>query len=359
MENSGLQSVSAPDHSVCEICGQDHPFELPPRVLKAALSRKLVLFAGAGISTESRRVFPDTFAEVIADRLETNAASLTFPHLMSAFEETFGRAELLLETRRRLDYMKGFPELLTIATRFHQELSTAFFLDQIVTTNWDTFFEEYTDATPIVIPSDYAFWEVGGRRVFKLHGSMSNLSTIIATQEDYDRCYRRLRSGIIGGTLKHLLATKSVVFIGYSFGDSDLNRILSFMKRELGDVLPRSFVVSPHGYGGDDFPQGRVIATDGAFFIKKLKDAAIDLQLMRPDSIYDEIARLSTRVRRANARVNRHYRAKATPAVIHTLAYQDGLRHAFDRIEALRASGFYSDPHSTHVSPRSYEAMRR
>jgi len=345
----------------CAICGDNHPFDMPPELLKAALSNDLVIFAGAGVSTESRRVFPDTLAERTAAELgrAPKGGDASFPQLMSEYESKSGRTQLLLRIRERFDYMKGFPELLTIATRFHSELATAFFLDTIVTTNWDTYFEEYAGATPIVIPHDYAFWSLEGRKVFKLHGSMHNLSTLVITQRDYDRCYRRLQSGVIGSSLKHLLATKRVVFIGYSFGDPDLDRILRFMRQELRDVLPRSFVVTPHDFGGRDFPPERVLRTDGTFFIQKLKDAAIDLGLMRHDAIYSRAERLSQRVLRAQRRVTRTYSAKATPSVIHTLAYQDGLRDGLDRIVALRSSGHYSNPHSTHGKLLAYERLIR
>jgi hypothetical protein len=90
-----------------------------------------------------------------------------------------------------------------------------------------------------------------GRKVFKLHGSMNNLSTLVITTKDYKQCDRRLRTRQIGATLKHMLATKQVTFIGYSFGDPDLNSLLRFMRRELKDVLPRSWLLTPHGRDDD------------------------------------------------------------------------------------------------------------
>lgn len=87
----GVVAATNPD---CEVCGQNHPFELPPKLLQAALAKKLVVFAGTGISTESRQVFPDTFAKGIAAELRGSGEGLNFPELMSAYEERFGRGEL-------------------------------------------------------------------------------------------------------------------------------------------------------------------------------------------------------------------------------------------------------------------------
>jgi NAD-dependent SIR2 family protein deacetylase len=341
----------------CSQCGENHPFELPSELLDAALSGKLVVFAGAGISTEATAQVGSTLFTEIAAELGVEAQSRTFPQLMSAYEKKFGRPQVLRRIRARFDYIRGFPELHAAASRFHHTLSTAFFLDQIVTTNWDTYFEDRAGATPIVIPEDYAFWDLPGRKVFKLHGSMNNLGTIVATEEDYARCYRRLRDGPIGGSLKHILATKRIVFIGYSFGDSDLARILSFMRKEMGDVLPRSFVVTPHGYDGKEFPRERVLTTDGTYFMRRLKQAAVDRGVMRPDGVYGMIDKLAMRVSAARHRSAMAFRVGKFPAVVYNWAYQDGLLHAFGRILALESTGQYSDTHSHRVE--TYDLARK
>lgn len=342
------------------VCGEDREFDLPSELLDASLERSVVVFAGAGISTESRRAIGSTFAAGVHSELGLDSViSRPFASLMSHYEERFGRRHLLQQIRKRLEYLKGFAELERAATRFHRELATAYFLDQIVTTNWDTYFEDFAGAIPIVIPDDYAFWDMPGRKVFKLHGSIHNLGTIVATESDYARCYRRLRSGVIGSTLKHLLATKRVIFVGYSFGDDDLARVLRFMRREMGDVLPRSFVVSPHGYSGPEFSPDRVIKTDGTHFIRTLKQAAVKRGAMRSDDVYDEVRRLIERVSAARHRAVVRFRPNRHPSVIYTWSYQDGLLHALERILAMRPTGHYSNPSSVHNTLHTYGHARQ
>lgn len=360
----GVVAVSGPGHShtdvVCSVCGEDHPFEMPKELLDAALSRQLVVFAGAGISTESSRAVGDTFAgRILMELDDPKLGGLRFPALMSEYQQRFGRRQLLQRIRERFDYIKGFPALQRAATRFHRELATAYFLDQIVTTNWDTYFEDFAGATPLVTPADYAFWDLPGRKVFKLHGSMHNLGTIVATEADYARCYRSLRTRTLGSSFKHLLATKRVVFVGYSFGDDDLQKVLTFMRKELGEVLPQSYVVTPHGYGGQDFPDDRVIKTDGSYFIRQMKELAIERRALRPDWIYDLVADLADSVGEARHRVVARARPSKYPSVIFTWAYQDGLLHALERIMALRATGQYSDPLSIQDMLHTYEHARR
>ena len=70
--------------------------------------------------------------------------------------------------------------------------------------------------------------------MLKIHGSIDNLSTIVATTNDYNKCFERLTKGVIGANLKTILSTKTVVFIGFSFGDDDFNQIMHYICNEMG-----------------------------------------------------------------------------------------------------------------------------
>ena len=43
----------------CEICRNNLPFDMPPELVEACASNRLVVFAGAGVSTENRAVLQD------------------------------------------------------------------------------------------------------------------------------------------------------------------------------------------------------------------------------------------------------------------------------------------------------------
>ncbi len=51
-------------------------------------------------------------------------------------------------------------------------------------------------------PQDFVFWNLPGRKVVKLHGSVSRYESIVASAEDYVRCGKALRAGLIGSALK-------------------------------------------------------------------------------------------------------------------------------------------------------------
>jgi len=169
----------------CAGCQTRFHFEMPEEIPRAVKEGRLALFAGAGVSTEARGVFPHTFYEEIAAELGIDLSEdLPFPALMSRFCRIRGRRELLIRIKKRFDYLDSFPEVCSRASRFHETVSTIPFLQEIFTTNWDELFEDVCGATPIVSSEDYAFWDLPGRKVFKLHGSVSHYGSIVATEED-------------------------------------------------------------------------------------------------------------------------------------------------------------------------------
>ena len=95
----------------------------------------------------------------------------------------------------------------------------------VITTNWDDFFETECGFDAFVSDSDLPFWDASRRRVLKIHGSVRNLGSIVATEEDYQASFRRLNSGPLGAMLKTILSQKTIVYVGYSLSDENYIRI--------------------------------------------------------------------------------------------------------------------------------------
>ena len=334
------------DPAECQFCKRFHEFDLPEPLIAELLSSGVVLFAGAGISTEDKSVFPCTFYEEIRSELKVpETESLSFSGLMTKYcAQMNGRANLLRKIRERFEYTRSFPELYRIATRFHYELSTLFFIESIVTTNWDDYFERECGATAFVMPKDFAFWSLPGRKVFKLHGSITNLGSIVATSADYQQCYKRLQKGILGSSLKMMLATKTILYVGYSFRDEDFTRIHSMLRKDMGELMPRGFIVTLDR--GDEQRYRELglipIFTDATNFISVIKQHFIEGKHMLPDEVFEEVSAELTIVRAAHHRLWDEFNIIDTPDILYAASYQDGLIHAFERMLGLHNSGYYS-----------------
>jgi hypothetical protein len=68
----------------CQNCENKFLFELPQPLINACLEGKLVIFAGAGISTENKAAFPFSFYDDIKMELDAKGDN-SFPVLMSQF----------------------------------------------------------------------------------------------------------------------------------------------------------------------------------------------------------------------------------------------------------------------------------
>jgi len=230
------------------------------------------------------------------------------------------------------------------------------YLRDLVTTNWDQYFEEECGATPFVTGEDIALYDMPGRRVLKLHGSMANLASIVATEADYERRLGELSSNVMGGLLRQMLATRTVVFIGYSLRDWNFRRLYSALRADMADFAPKAYLVTPFGDDGqvDEFGL-TVIKTSGVHFLKQLKAAMVGPCFI-DDSVYDKVEQLFDLMDEADqfAKTLSH---KKYPALIHCWAYHDGMRDACFRILHRRPTGEYSDRHHVAAMLKNYDGL--
>jgi NAD-dependent SIR2 family protein deacetylase len=232
MAKKDLKKTDKCRNPSCIWCQNNIDFDLPEQLVDDFMKGEVVIFAGSGISTESKNILPETLYESIAYDLGYKKCHKPFSELMDEYcLKPNGRINLLSEIKARFDNIKSFPELYRDATRFHRELATIPQLKTIITTNWDTYFEDECGALPFINPEDFTFWNTGERKVFKIHGSINNFGSIIATKKDYAKCLKNLHKGIAGSILKSVLATKTIVFIGYSCPCEFLNTFDIYIKR--------------------------------------------------------------------------------------------------------------------------------
>lgn len=346
----------------CEACKYHFKVALSEDLLTSFLSGDVTIFAGSGISTESKRVLKYTLYESVADELGLGPTDLSFPELMDKYcSQPNGRVKLLKMIKERFEHVDSFPELSSRATEFHEELATLFTVRNVVTTNWDTYFEDRCKATPFVTDPDLAFWDAGGRRVLKIHGSIANFGSIVATTADYESCRTRLDIGLLGAVLKTILATQTVVFVGYSLSDADFLSIYELVKERMNFLHKQAYAVTPFEDESKKLEQVGLIpiVTDGAHFLRQVKAHAVKEKVMLDDGLYEAASDLLGRVHAEHRRLHLKIQATDYPALIYAAAYQDGMAHALGRAVKLRGTGEYSNAQRTHGAIHKYMEMRR
>jgi NAD-dependent SIR2 family protein deacetylase len=342
----------------CAQCGNDRDFALPEHLLDKIRDGEIVLFAGAGISTENKDHCSTTFYEDVRTELGI-AEELSFPALMDAYcTQPDGRIKLIEKIKSRFDYFRSFDDFYLQMTRFHRAISPLYMIRDIVTTNWDDFFERVCGIDAFVYDGDMAFWDTSPRRLMKIHGSISNFGSIVATSDDYRNSFNRLNDGPLGGQLKSLIAKKTVIYVGYSLSDENYLRILLNIAKMMGRTTRQSYFISPY------IDQSKLssapipltgIETDGAYFFETVKKRLIEEHCVVPDGAFESCDSFLYRVAIAHEKTADAFLRTHHPLLPFALSYQDGLIHALQRIARQRKTGEYHAPFMVHSRVHGYD----
>jgi hypothetical protein len=104
MSASNAQQAVSPPNKECAHCRLDFDFDLPRDLADAAHRGDVVIFAGAGISTEVPTVFPETIYESAVEKLGLDLDEAgSFPDVMQQFEDRFSRTALVQIVKAKFD----------------------------------------------------------------------------------------------------------------------------------------------------------------------------------------------------------------------------------------------------------------
>lgn len=344
----------------CAICALRIDFKLDPHLISEVEKHNCVIFAGSGISTETQHTHPDTLYGTLKHHAGIED-DLDFWDLVDQFEaRSNGRQKLVELIKDRFAYIESFRDLRWSATRFHRAIGNAPFLGPIVTTNWDTYFEDVVGATPFVYDSDIPFWETAKRPVVKIHGSIDNYSSLVASSEDYEKCESRLREGALGAVLKQMLATKTCLFFGYSAKDKDFRRVFKTVQDGLGTFARSHYLVSP--FVSDDEADNLLeefgiiaIRTDATHFVEIIHDHMQQKFCFSSDTAFEQIETELVEFRELHYEFVRSYNPRRDPHLIYATVYQDGVIHAFERIVDRALTGEFANLHDVQNRISGYE----
>lgn len=209
------------------------------RVLKKAIAeRKLVVFAGAGISIDSG---VPSWKELINElRSEIN---------IPPSESDFLRiAQMYFNERQQKEFIDKIREVLRYKRLRYNPIHEAIFElnpEHIITTNFDDLLEQVikSKAYPFsVIKKDNEFpYAHNTKLLVKLHGDLEEANLVIK-EDDY--LEYSSKHPLIEGFVKGIFSTKLVLFVGYSFSDLDLKIILQTVKNILGENFQNAYLLN-------------------------------------------------------------------------------------------------------------------
>lgn len=340
----------------CAYCKNFKPFDFDEHLIGELKAGNAVLFIGAGVSTENPNSHKYSFYDEMLDAINSDDDTRSFSEVAQVLcEQKDGRFKLVKLLQERFDYIDGFADLRYSATRFFHEIATVPYISEYITTNYDRYIEDFCHAKPFVYDTDIRFWNSAKRRALKIHGTIDDYSSLIASTEDYQKCEDELQRSLIGGKLKELLATKTCIFVGYSLRDEDFLAIQKYVSNALGDFHKSHYVISPNPIS-DELPKGfDHICTDGAFFFHKLKLHLADTHCQLPDSVFRSVENELSRILDVHHDLVNNYPVKQYPQIIVLAFYQDGIIHALRKVLDMRGTGQFSHACDVQAKIKAYE----
>lgn len=228
-------------------------------LFKTIRNREVVLWAGAGFSKYAgypmggglvRHLF-DTLSKAQQQQAREYAPSLDadgYPNMpLPAFASLFvnlfnGR---LHELRKEV---KAVYSARPKSLKTHQQVATIPFFEHIVTTNYDSLFEQAygQDKLHIVTNGEQIpYQEPNKPTLYKVHGSLEDLNRLLITEEDYRAFYSKA-DHLLWGAIQALMASKTLLFVGYGLEDPNVlvlfERILDAVKGNMRGA----YLVSPN-----------------------------------------------------------------------------------------------------------------
>lgn len=214
------------------------------KVITKIRSGELILWVGSGFSSLAGYPTGSQLANIIKEKLNPNEKQY--------FENKYNLDEVaeefvLIRSREVLasllsEVLKEVPKSLM----YHKMVSEIPQIQTIITTNYDKSFEYAYGNGIFPITSDKDFPTIPRNKVslYKIHGDIDVSDSMIITKSDYLDYYNGGKENLIWNEIKSLISKYSILFIGYSFEDSNIKSIFEYILKRLGSMHKDCYLVT-------------------------------------------------------------------------------------------------------------------
>lgn len=217
------------------------------RLFELIRKEEVVLFVGAGFSIKAGYPSANELCQIIYNELTDSekaniSQNLSLIDLTDEFIQLRGNSRNPLISKLKSIYGKSPVDLSD-----HQKIKSIPHFKNIITTNYDNSFENvYSDSHNLIFKdADCSYIDKLRTNVFKIHGDLSVPDSIVITKSDYRHYFDKENNLIFWTKIKDLLASNSVLFIGYSFEDDNIISIVDLISNALGANRKEMFLIAP------------------------------------------------------------------------------------------------------------------
>ena len=218
-------------------------------LFEAISKGEVVLWVGAGLSLYAGLPSGVQLREILYEGLtplekEEVGKNSDLSHLADEICTLKGNRNYIIQTLKNT-FTRDF-----LSTETHKIISQIPHFRNIITTNYDSLFESvYGSGKLNVIFSDNHTPYIDTKKVnlFKIHGDLSNPDSIIITESDYNNFFSKdTEQNTIWGVIKGIIATKSILLIGYSLEDTNVEVVFNKIREKIGENRKECYFVAPN-----------------------------------------------------------------------------------------------------------------
>lgn len=218
-------------------------------LFQAISKGEVVLWAGAGLSLYAGLPSGARLREILYEGLtslekEEVGRESNLSHLADEICTLKGNRNYIIQTLKDT-FRRDF-----LSTKTHKIISQIPHFRNIITTNYDSLFERVYDSNKLnIIFSDDHTPYIDDKKVnlFKIHGDLSAPNSIIITESDYNNFFSKdTEQNTIWSVIKGIIATKSILFIGYSLEDTNVEVVFNKIREKIGENRKECYFVAPN-----------------------------------------------------------------------------------------------------------------
>mgnify|MGYP001005427180 FL=1 len=218
-------------------------------LFQAISKGEVVLWAGAGLSLYAGLPSGVQLREILYEGLtplekEEVGKESDLSHLADEICVLKGNRNYIIQTLKDT-FRRDF-----LSTETHKVISQIPHFRNIITTNYDSLFESvYGSGKLNIIFSDDHTPYIDDKKVnlFKIHGDLSAPNSIIITESDYNNFFSKdTEQNTIWSVIKGIIATKSILFIGYSLEDTNVEVVFNKIREKIGENRKECYFVAPN-----------------------------------------------------------------------------------------------------------------
>ncbi|AYD39832.1 SIR2 family protein [Clostridium fermenticellae] len=219
------------------------------RLIKKIRNEEVVLWAGAGMSIYAGVPSGGKLAEKIIGNAEEDEKDIlnNKKALLQDVAEEFvqmrngSKNELFQIVMEQV--VKEYKDI-----HIHEMVTKIPQIRTIITTNYDRLFEQaYGNNCEVVIHNQNIPFAKNRNKVklYKIHGDFSFPQSVMLTRSDYNNFFQSKQLEPLWDIVRAIIAQNTILFVGYSLEDQNIEVIFNQIIDKLGDFHCESFFVSP------------------------------------------------------------------------------------------------------------------